>query len=166
MQLFWTIAPTRVPIIAVWQTSDQCLLYDTGEYIRRRQRKRTQSRMCSFVYLNLQLLAAIPTKDWVKKNLFLVNVDKVDEYIWKKKKKLFKVLFRFFHHMIYQKIINKYFSFHPMYLSPSHNDINKSRTQGSVTIVNFLTALLGRSAFCIQVSQHDQMYKLWIKYEA
>ena len=35
--------------------------------------------MCSFVYVNFQLQAALPNKDWVKKNVSTQKIDKVDK---------------------------------------------------------------------------------------
>ena len=80
----------------------------TGDYIRR-QRKCHQSRMCSFVYVNLQLQAAIPNKDWVKKfcswRMLTKSMKNKFEKNNIKKKILFKVLFRFFHYKSFVHVL-------------------------------------------------------------
>ena len=102
----WVLAPTRVPIIANWQTSVYFMIQGNTSANRENERSFVYVFATSGCYTHQRLgkKKSVPGECWQSWWIHL-----------KKRKKLFKVLFRFFHHMIYQKIINIYFSFHPMY---------------------------------------------------
>ena len=65
--------------------SRQCIL-NPGEYVHPPKEKTHSVRDMSRFWVNFHLLAAIPNKDWIKKILFLENVDKVEkEFKFEKK---------------------------------------------------------------------------------